>query len=91
MNRTGNKALLTFYYHAILLAKRDTRRRVSLAKLRGLKQKNAEIVTSWMQWADAKRWFTSSLDNGEVIYELKPEHQDTAPADIYEQLKKIYT
>lgn len=91
MNRTGSKALLAFYYHAILLAKRDAQHRVSLAKLRELKKKNPETVTSWMQWADAKRWFNSSINNGEIIYELRAEHQDTAPADIYEQLKKIYT
>ena len=43
-----------------------------------------------MQWADAKRWFSSGSDGVGIYYLLKMEHRDKTPTEIYNELKRYY-
>ena len=76
-------------YEAILLARKDPLYRVYLYQLQN-RRKNPEMVFSWMQWADAKRWFSSGSDGAGIYYLLKMEHRDKTPTEIYNELKRYY-
>ena len=85
-----DRKIMMFLYGAILTARKNQQKKVSLAALRKQYPKQEYMIFSWMQWPDAKRWFNACNDADGICYILRPEYHDTPSAEIYETLKQIY-
>lgn len=90
---TDNKQsiqLAHFYKQVAILIKKDKEHRVTLQRLEATFKRNANNVFSWMQWTDAKRWFTAGTCDGGICYYLKRHLEDTPVKEIWDDINQHY-
>lgn len=82
------KDLAHFYRHTALHIHRHGV--ATLEELETIYRRNADRVYSWMQWADAKRFFQAGGGDGGIEYRLRRELQGLTPSEIYQRIDAYF-
>ena len=91
MGRTNqSRQLAHFYKQVAILIKKDKTKRVELSRLEATFKRNANNVFSWMQWTDAKQWFTAGTCDTGICYYLKRHLQDAPIKEIWDAINQHY-
>jgi len=92
MERTNQARQLCTLLQKMLLSfiKKDKEHRVTLQWLEKFFKRHAECCFSWMQWTDAKQWFTAGTCDTGICYYLKRHLQDAPIKDIWKSINQYY-
>ena len=82
--------LAHFYKQVAIIIKKDKAKRVELSCLEATFKRNANNVFSWMQWEDAKRWFTAGTCDTGICYHLKRHLEDAPIKEIWDAINQHY-
>lgn len=85
-----SRQLAHFYKQVAILIKKDKAKRVELSRLEATFKRNANSVFSWMQWTDAKQWFTAGTCDTGICYYLKRHLEDASITEIYNDINQYY-
>lgn len=85
-----SKQLAHFYKQVAILIKKDKEKRVELSRLEATFKRHADSCFSWMQWTDAKRWFTAGTCDTKICYYLKRHLEDASITEIYNDINQCY-
>lgn len=86
-----DKILAHFYKNVATLIKKSPNGRVALTTLEERMTRHKYAVFSWLQWRDAKEWFTTSYgETPGLWYALKPEYAICTLSEIYQSINKAY-
>lgn len=77
------------FYRQVSMMIRKNGGKVTLQELEKAWGKKADLVYSYMQWADAKQWFMV-CDSNPTTYTLKHCLQGVGQAEINEQINNYY-
>lgn len=80
------------YLNAASMINRNPRRFVSLADLQeALTSRWADSVFSFMQWGEAKRWFSAAKSpEGTFGYTLMPQWKQTDKGDLLRDIEEYF-
>lgn len=80
--------LATFYRMTALRIRINGK--ITLHELETINRKNADKVYSWMQWADAKRFFQAGTGEDGIEYRLRRELQGMTHSELYNEINGYY-
>jgi hypothetical protein len=79
------RKLAGFYLYVATLIFHNIQHRATLAQIS--EKYDANTAFSWLQWSDAKQWFTSSAGG---VYYLKPHLLNSSLSEVYKSIKAYY-
>ena len=85
-----SRQLAHFYKQVAILIKKDKEHRVTLRRLEATFKRHAECCFSWMQWTDAKQWFTAGTCDTGICHYLKRHLEDAPLTEIYNDINQHY-
>lgn len=83
------RKLAGFYLNVADLIRKDIQHRTTLDKIADKYDRN--MAYSWMQWSDAKQWFTSGIGVDNTLeYYLKPHLLLVSLTELYHIIREYY-
>ncbi len=87
MIRDKNNAMLAGFYKTVATLIRKNGK-ATLAEIEERNPKHKDAAFSWMQWPEAKQWF--SIGGAPMEYRLRTHLEQTAPAELLQMINDYY-
>lgn len=84
------RILAGFYTRVAAMIKKSRTGYITLTEAETITKKHVNLVFSWMQWNDAKNWFSSGLCEDGICYYLRRELTDTPINEIMKDINTHY-
>lgn len=84
------RTLARFYCQLAVMIRKSKTGSVTLAEAETLTKRHRDMVFSWLQWNDAKRWFMTGTCSEGICYCLRREYRDIPTSEIAKEINTHY-
>lgn len=86
-----NRQLTTFYKRIVTALFKSSSKNISLSEIEAMNPKWSDACFSWMQWPDAKQWFsTAPTAKSGCHYAIHRQHEGKTMLELHKEINQFY-
>lgn len=89
--KSQNRQLATFYKRVVTAIFKSPNKAISLASIEAMNPKWVDGCFGWMQWKEAKQWFTT-ITHGKpgCWYTIHKQHDGMTMLELHKEINQYY-